>query len=96
MTTTVEAYIPTNGRAIQASTSHHLGENFSKMFHIQYEDKDGQQKNVAQTSWAITTRSIGTMVSFSMADLNIGVFGFYGWCKSGFALCHYQIGQCAN
>jgi prolyl-tRNA synthetase len=39
MTTTVEAFVPTNGRAIQAATSHHLGENFAKMFKIQYEDE---------------------------------------------------------
>jgi len=62
MTTTVEAYIPTNGRAIQAATSHHLGQNFAKMFHINYEDKEGKKQMVAQTSWAVTTRSIGTMI----------------------------------
>jgi len=43
-TTTVEAFIPTNGRAIQGATSHYLGQNFSKMFNIQVEgiaDGDG-------------------------------------------------------
>ena len=37
-TTTVEAYIPASGRAIQGATSHHLGQNFSKMFDISFED----------------------------------------------------------
>jgi len=37
-TTTVEAFIPTNGRGIQGATSHHLGQNFSKMFNIQFSD----------------------------------------------------------
>ena len=40
-TTTVEAFIPTNGRAIQGATSHCLGQNFSKMFHIEFIDGDG-------------------------------------------------------
>ncbi|CAD7927373.1 unnamed protein product [Amoebophrya sp. A120] len=62
MTTTVEAFIPTNGRAVQGATSHHLGENFSKMFHIQFEDEKGKKQYAAQTSWGFTTRSIGTMI----------------------------------
>lgn len=37
-TTTVEAYVPCNGRGIQGATSHHLGQNFSKMFDISFED----------------------------------------------------------
>ena len=36
-TTTVEAYIASAGRAIQGATSHHLGQNFSKMFEIVFE-----------------------------------------------------------
>lgn len=62
MTTTVENFIPTNGRAVQGATSHHLGENFAKMFNINYEDDKGNKQNVAQTSWAVTTRSLGTMI----------------------------------
>jgi len=34
----------------------------AKMFHINYEDKEGKKQMVAQTSWAVTTRSIGTMI----------------------------------
>ena len=40
-TTTIEAFVPTNGRAIQAATSHGLGQNFSKMFNISYETETG-------------------------------------------------------
>ncbi|CAD0203763.1 unnamed protein product [Chrysodeixis includens] len=62
-TTTVEAYIPASGRAIQGATSHHLGQNFSKMFEIVYDDPDTQEKvYVYQNSWGITTRTIGVMV----------------------------------
>jgi prolyl-tRNA synthetase len=62
MTTTVETYIPGNGRAVQAATSHFLGDHFSKMFNIQFEDKDCQLKYAQQTSWGLTTRSIGIMI----------------------------------
>merc|ERR1712194_881479 len=62
MTTTVEAFIPTNGRAVQGATSHHLGENFSKMFKIEFENQKGGKQFAAQTSWGFTTRSIGTMI----------------------------------
>lgn len=59
-TTTVEAFISASGRAIQGATSHHLGQNFSKMFDIVYEDPQTQEKKyVYQNSWGITTRTIG-------------------------------------
>ncbi|KAH8264319.1 hypothetical protein KR038_006393 [Drosophila bunnanda] len=62
-TTTVEAFISASGRAIQGATSHHLGQNFSKMFEIVYEDPETQQKKyVYQNSWGITTRTIGVMI----------------------------------
>jgi len=38
MTTTVEAFIPENGRAVQAATSHYLGDHFSKMFGIEFNE----------------------------------------------------------
>lgn len=63
-TTTVEAYIKAAGRAIQGATSHHLGQNFSKMFDISFEDPvNGKDKLYAyQNSWGITTRTIGVMI----------------------------------
>ncbi|XP_077269666.1 uncharacterized protein LOC143901332 isoform X1 [Temnothorax americanus] len=62
-TTTVEAFISTNGRAIQGATSNHLGQNFSKMFNIQVEGiEDGKKSFVYQNSWSLTTRTIGIMI----------------------------------
>ena len=62
-TTTVEAFISASGRAIQGATSHHLGQNFSKMFEIEFEDPVTQEKkNVYQNSWGLTTRTIGVLV----------------------------------
>jgi prolyl-tRNA synthetase len=67
-TTTVEGYIPSNGRGIQGATSHCLGQNFSKMFDITVEDpapKAGDKAkhiHVWQNSWGLSTRVIGVMV----------------------------------
>lgn len=65
-TTTVEAYIHASGRAIQGATSHHLGQNFSKMFNIQIEDPNKPESKeklyVHQNSWGLTTRTIGVLV----------------------------------
>ncbi|KAK4187616.1 proline-tRNA ligase-like protein [Podospora australis] len=63
-TSTVESFIPTNGRGIQGATSHALGQNFSKMFDITVEDPDnkGKHLNVWQNSWGLSTRVIGVMV----------------------------------
>mmetsp|Transcript_9069 Transcript_9069/g.16333 ORF Transcript_9069/g.16333 Transcript_9069/m.16333 type:complete len:576 (-) Transcript_9069:118-1845(-) len=61
-TTTVEGFIPANGRAIQGATSHCLGQNFAKMFNILYEDDTGNKRMVWQNSWGITTRTLGVMV----------------------------------
>lgn len=61
-TTTVEAFIPTSGRAIQAATSHCLGQNFAKMFNITFENESGERQLAWQNSWGLTTRSIGVCV----------------------------------
>lgn len=45
-TATVELYVPVSGRGIQGATSHHLGQNFSKMFEVMYEDTDAVRKHV--------------------------------------------------
>ncbi|XP_005447767.1 bifunctional glutamate/proline--tRNA ligase isoform X2 [Oreochromis niloticus] len=62
-TTTVEAFISASGRAIQGATSHHLGQNFSKMFEIVFEDpkRPGEKQLAFQNSWGITTRTIGVL-----------------------------------
>ncbi|XP_066475005.1 bifunctional glutamate/proline--tRNA ligase isoform X2 [Tiliqua scincoides] len=62
-TTTVEAFISASGRGIQGATSHHLGQNFSRMFEIVFEDPrmPGEKQFAYQNSWGITTRTIGVM-----------------------------------
>ncbi|KAF0766296.1 hypothetical protein AaE_002931, partial [Aphanomyces astaci] len=50
------------GRGIQAATSHHLGQNFGRMFGISAEDDEGKKIIPYQNSWGFTTRSIGVMV----------------------------------
>ncbi|KAG7236967.1 hypothetical protein INR49_032977 [Caranx melampygus] len=62
-TTTVEAFISASGRAIQGATSHHLGQNFSRMFEIMFEDpkNPGEKQLAFQNSWGITTRTIGVL-----------------------------------
>lgn len=67
-TTTVETWIAENGRAIQAATSHHLGQNFAKMFDIQFLNEHKEKQFVWQTSWGLTTRSIGIMVMYHGDD----------------------------
>ena len=60
-TYTLEALM-TDGKVLQAGTSHNLGQNFAKAFNIKYLDEDQQEKYVWQTSWATTTRLIGALV----------------------------------
>ncbi|XP_059633311.1 proline--tRNA ligase, cytoplasmic-like [Cornus florida] len=61
-TTSVEAFIPNTGRGIQGATSHCLGQNFAKMFEIDFENEKGEKEKVWQNSWAYSTRTIGVMV----------------------------------
>ncbi|XP_065321478.1 bifunctional glutamate/proline--tRNA ligase-like isoform X2 [Gordionus sp. m RMFG-2023] len=86
-TTTVEAYIDSTGRGIQGATSHHLGQNFSRIFDITYENPDWvsstanqtevhdvnieKQLYVYQNSWGLTTRTIGVMVMIHGDDLGL-------------------------
>ncbi|SDW00164.1 prolyl-tRNA synthetase [Marininema mesophilum] len=51
-----------DGKAVQAGTSHYLGENFARGFDIQFLDRDNQQKYVHTTSWGTSTRLIGSMI----------------------------------
>ena len=67
-TTTVEAYIAGSGRAIQGATSHNLGQNFGKIYKIEVEGENGKKMIPWQTSWGLTTRSIGVMVMVHSDD----------------------------
>jgi prolyl-tRNA synthetase len=51
-----------NGLALQAGTSHDLGQNFGKAFNVQYQTKEGQLDYVWQTSWGVSTRLIGGLI----------------------------------
>ncbi len=51
-----------DGKVAQGPDCHMLGQNFSKVFDIQFTDKDGQKKNVWQTSWGMSTRQLGILI----------------------------------
>src|SRR5947207_2538993 len=51
-----------DGRALQAGTSHNLGQNFAKAFGIQYADRNNQVQFAWTTSWGATTRLIGALI----------------------------------
>ena len=51
-----------DGKALQAGTSHFLGQNFAKAFDVRFQDKDGKEKFVWATSWGVSTRLIGGLV----------------------------------
>lgn len=70
-TTTIETMIPANGKGIQCATSHNLGQNFSKMFEISYLNEKKESKFAWQTSWGMTTRTIGVMVMTHGDDIGL-------------------------
>ena len=51
-----------DGKALQAGTSHNLGQNFAKAFEIRYLDKQGQLQHCWTTSWGLSTRFIGAII----------------------------------
>jgi prolyl-tRNA synthetase len=60
-TLTIEGMMQ-DGKALQAGTSHFLGQNFAKSFDVQYTDKEGQLQYVWATSWGVSTRLMGALV----------------------------------
>lgn len=51
-----------DGKALQAGTSHFLGQNFAKAFDVQFRDKDNKLDYVWATSWGVSTRLVGALV----------------------------------
>ncbi len=51
-----------DGRALQSGTSHYFGQKFSKPFNIKFQNRDGKEEYVYQTSWGISTRFIGAII----------------------------------
>ena len=51
-----------DARALQAGTSHHLGQNFAKVFDITFQARDKSVQHVWQTSWGLSTRLVGGVI----------------------------------
>lgn len=51
-----------DGRALQAGTSHFLGQNFAKAFDVKFTDRDGKLDHVWATSWGVSTRLMGALI----------------------------------
>ncbi|MFB6982651.1 proline--tRNA ligase [Streptomyces scopuliridis] len=51
-----------DGKALQLGTSHELGQNFARAFHIRYLSKEGTEELVWQTSWGASTRMVGGLI----------------------------------
>ena len=51
-----------DGKALQAGTSHFLGQNFAKAFDVKFTSKEGKQEYVWATSWGVSTRLMGALV----------------------------------
>ena len=60
-TLTIEAMMQ-DGKALQAGTSHFLGQNFAKAFDVQFTNKEGTQEYVWATSWGVSTRLMGALI----------------------------------
>lgn len=60
-TFTIEALMQ-DGKALQAGTSHFLGQNFAKVFDVMFANKDGERDYVWATSWGVSTRLMGALI----------------------------------
>ncbi|AZZ65707.1 proline--tRNA ligase [Metamycoplasma phocicerebrale] len=60
-TFTIEAMMK-DGKALQAGTSHYLGQNFTKAFDITFKNKDNKLENAYGTSWGVSTRLLGALI----------------------------------
>jgi prolyl-tRNA synthetase len=66
-TYSIEAMMQDN-KALQAGTSHDLGQNFAKAFDVTFQDADGNRDYVWATSWGMTTRMVGALVMVHSDD----------------------------
>jgi prolyl-tRNA synthetase len=60
-TFTIEALMQ-DGKALQAGTSHFLGQNFAKAFDVEFQTAEGKKEHVWATSWGVSTRLIGGLI----------------------------------
>lgn len=69
-TYTIEALMQ-DGKALQAGTSHFLGQNFAEAFDVKFTNKEGKQEHVWATSWGVSTRLIGGLIMTHSDDLGL-------------------------
>ena len=69
-TLTIEAMMQ-DLKALQAGTSHFLGQNFAKASGIKYQDADGKEQHAWTTSWGVSTRLIGALIMTHSDDLGL-------------------------
>ncbi len=69
-TYTIEALMQ-DGKALQAGTSHFLGQNFAKAFDVKFTSKEGKQEYVWATSWGVSTRLIGGLIMTHSDDFGL-------------------------
>lgn len=62
-----------DGKALQAGTSHYLGQNFSKVFDVQFQNKEGKLEYAYATSWGVSTRLIGGLIMTHSDDQGLVV-----------------------
>ncbi|HLO43028.1 MAG TPA: proline--tRNA ligase [Leadbetterella sp.] len=60
-----------DGKALQAGTSHFLGQNFAKAFDVKFQDKSGSLEYVWGTSWGVSTRLMGALIMAHSDDLGL-------------------------
>ena len=60
-----------DGKALQAGTSHFLGQNFAKAFDVTFADKNGKQNHVWATSWGVSTRLMGALIMTHSDDYGL-------------------------
>ena len=60
-----------DGKALQAGTSHFLGQNFAKAFDVKFTDKEGKLDYVWATSWGVSTRLMGALIMAHSDDLGL-------------------------
>ncbi|NLP57341.1 proline--tRNA ligase [Lutibacter sp. B1] len=60
-----------DGKALQAGTSHFLGQNFAKAFDVKFTSKEGKLEHVWATSWGVSTRLMGALVMTHSDDLGL-------------------------
>lgn len=70
MTISYECLMP-EGKVLQSATSHDLGQNFSKTFDIKFQNQKSTYEHVWQTSWGLSTRSIGGLVMMHGDDAGL-------------------------